>query len=99
MRQLSSVYKTRKKILIYRKYVCNLGQSNSDLFADYIHAKIVIVLTIDMYFLGRQYDAIMQLARHSLEQPLYYENVSFGNLSLPNCEGLAYLINKVVQSN
>lgn len=49
--QLSNIYKIGKKILPYRKYVCNLSQSDFDLFPDYIYAKIVTVSIIDTKFL------------------------------------------------
>lgn len=38
----------------------NSSQGNFDLLADYIYVKIVIILIIDMDFLGRQYDIVVQ---------------------------------------
>lgn len=51
--QLFSIYKIRKKILIYKKYTCNLGQSNSNLLEDYTYAKIVIISTKSINLPGR----------------------------------------------
>lgn len=43
MHQLFNVYKTEKRISIYRRYVYNFGQSDSNLFANYTYTEIVIV--------------------------------------------------------
>ena len=96
MRQLSSVCMTRKRISIYRKYACNSSKSNSDLFAYHTHAEIVIVPAMGTDLFGRQYDAVVQPARRSPEQPPCCEDVSFGYPPPPNCEGLARPINEVV---
>lgn len=60
--QLPSIYKTKKKILTYRKNVCNSSQSNLNLLADHINAEIIIIPAIDLDFFGRQYDMVVQLA-------------------------------------
>lgn len=53
IRQLPSTYRTRKKILTYKKYARNLGQNNFDLFVDHTNAEIGIVPTITTNLLGR----------------------------------------------
>lgn len=62
IRQFSSICRTRKKIPIHKKYIYNLSQSDFNLLADYIYIKIIIVRIINMNFLGRQYDAVIQPA-------------------------------------
>lgn len=65
--QLFSIYKTKKKILIYKKYICNSGQKDFNLFTNHIYAKIVIVFAIDTDLLKRQYNMVMQAAKCSSE--------------------------------
>lgn len=57
--QFSNIYKTGKEILIYKKYMCNLGQSNFNLLADYIYTKIITVLAIDINFFEHQYNVVV----------------------------------------
>ena len=99
MRQLPSICKTGKEIPIYRRYAHNSGQNDSDLLADYTYVEIVIVPAMGTDLLGRQYDKVVQLAEYSPEQPPCYEDVRFGHSSLPNCEGSARPIDKIVQSD
>lgn len=65
LHQFLSIYKTGKKIFTYKKYAHNLGQSDSDLFADHIHAKIMIVAAIDINLFRYYYDAVVHPAGHS----------------------------------
>lgn len=95
----SVVYKIEKKILTYKRYVGNSDQNDSDLLIDHTYAEIIIVSSIDTDFLRRQYDVVVQLARHSPKQLFYYGDVSFGHFSPSNCKYLARLINKFVQSD
>ena len=99
VRQLPSVCRTGKGIPIYRRYARNSGQSDSDLLADHTHAEIVIVPAMGTDLLGRQYDAVVQPAGRSPEQPPCCGDVSFGHPPPPNCEGLARPIDEVVRSN
>lgn len=46
------ICKIKKKLLIYKRYIYNSGQSDFDLFADYIEAKIIIVFTRSLDFFG-----------------------------------------------
>lgn len=57
---------------------------------------IMIVPAINIDILGRQGDVIVQLAGCSSKQPPYYKDISFSYLPLPNREGLAYPIDKVL---
>lgn len=59
---LAVICKIRDRSFIYKKYVCNSNQSDSDLLLNYTKAKIVIIPTICLDFLGRQDDAVVQLA-------------------------------------
>lgn len=77
----------------------NLGQSDSNLLANHIYTKMVIVSAINIDLFRRQYDVVVQLARRSPEQLSYYKDVSFGHLPLLNCENFACLSDKLVQSN
>lgn len=77
----------------------NLGQSDSDLFANYTYTKIVIILAMSTDLLGRQYDLVMQPVRRGPEQLPYCRVVSFGHSPLLNYEDLACPIDKVMQSN
>lgn len=45
----------------------NSSQSDSNLFADHIYTKIVIVHAMCTDFFRRQYNAVMQPARRSLK--------------------------------
>ena len=96
---LAVVCRIGKRLPIYRRYTRNLGQSNSDLLANHTQAKIVIVPAMGSDLLGRQDDAVVQPAGRSPEQPPCCGDVSFGYLSLPNREGSARPIDKVVQSD
>lgn len=77
--QFPSIYKTGKEIPTYKKYMCNLGQSNFNLLADHIYAKIIIILAIDINFFERQDDVVVQLVEHSLKELFYCRDVSFGH--------------------
>lgn len=68
---LIAIYKIKKKLFIDKKYTCNLGQSNFDLFTDHIYAKIVITFAMNSDLLRYQDDTVRKLARCSLEQLLY----------------------------
>lgn len=95
--QLSqAIYKIEKKFFIEKKYTNNSGQSNSDLFADYTHTKIMIIFTLTLYFLRHQNDVVMQPDGHSLKQLLSCRNISFGHFFLSNHKDFNCLINKVV---
>lgn len=96
VRQLSSICRTGNEIPIYKKYTCNSDQSDFDLFANHAYIKIVIILAIDINFLGHQYDVVVQMAGHSLEQLFCYGDISFGHVLSPNCETLVFLSNKFV---
>lgn len=99
LHQLSSVYRTKKKISTYKKYIRNLSQNDFDLFADHTYAEIVIIPTMDTDLFGHQYDVIVQPAKHSPEQPFCCENVNFGHHFPSNCKSLTYSSDKVEQSN
>lgn len=74
----------------------NLGQSDFNLFTDYIYVKIVIVLAMNINFLMHQYDVVTQFAGCNLKQLFYCRNISLSHFSLLNSKGLAYLINKIM---
>lgn len=76
--------------------MCNLGQSNFDLFIDYTYTKIMITSVMSLNLFRRQGNAVVKLAGCSLEQPPYYRNVSFGYLFSLNHKGLACLIDKII---
>ena len=85
--QLLSICKTGKEIFTY--------QSDFNLLADHIYAKIVIIAAIYTNLFRCQYDAIVKRAGRSLVQLFYSEIVSFGQLLPLNCEDSACSINKV----
>lgn len=97
--QLPNVYRTGKEISTYKRYAYNSDQNDSDLLADHTNAEILIILAMGMDFLRCQYDVIIQPARRSPKQLLYYEDISFSHSSILNYKGLACLIDKVVQSD
>lgn len=97
--QLFSIYKTEKKILIYRKYIHNSSQSDFNLLADYINIKILIISIMSLDFFRRQDDAVIQPTKRNQEQSTCCKNISSCYSPIPNCKSLAYLIDKIVQSN
>lgn len=56
----------------------------------------MIISIIGLDFFRRQDDAIVQPAKHSLEQLFYYKDVNFGHFFLLNREDLTCLIDKTV---
>lgn len=57
--------------------MCNSIQNDSDQFVDYIFAKIMIRSVMDINFLKRQGNAVMQLAKYNPKKLLYCKNVNF----------------------
>lgn len=55
----TAVCRIRKQIFINKRYACNFGQSNFDLLADYIQAKIIIIFAINLDLFERQSDAVV----------------------------------------
>lgn len=70
--QLFNICKTEKKISIYKKYVYNSSQSNFNLFVNHTYIKIVIIPAMDISFLKRQYNVVIQPVGYSLKQLFYY---------------------------
>lgn len=91
--------KIGKRFSIYREYAQNLGQNHSDLLADHIQAKIIIVPAMNLDCLRYQSDAVVQPAKCSPEQSSYCGDIRFGHLSLPISKNEACQINNVLQSN
>lgn len=56
---LASVYKIKKKILIFKKYAYNLVSNDSNLFAYYIQTKILIISIISLDFLRHQSNTVI----------------------------------------
>lgn len=94
--QLASIYRTKKKFSIYRKYVHNFSQNDFHLLTNYIHGKIVIVPIIGMTLFRHQYNAVMQPVKRSLKQLFCYNNVIFSQPFPLNCGSLACLIDKIM---
>lgn len=96
MSTLTVVYRIEKTISIYKRYMCNLSQNNSNLLADHTHAEIVIISVISLDFFECQNEAVVQPARRSSKLSFYYENISFGYFAQTNHEGLTHLINEII---
>lgn len=55
----ATICRIRKKIPIDKKYMCNSGEIDFDLLANYIHVEIAIISAKNLNFFRRLSDAVV----------------------------------------